>query len=158
LVQVVAEGAAMTRHAFEEALAFEGSGGHYRFHVDDRWEAQPGNLFGGFVLALVVRSAGLMSTASRPLSLACQFVRPARAGVPIEATVDSLRRGRTNELLSVTLSQADKPVTEAYVRAVDRAAGPSLGAAPASASERSAIAPAHRGRGAGAGPHTCEVL
>jgi hypothetical protein len=114
----------MTQHPFEESLAFAGSGDQYRLQVDDRWEAQPGNIFGGFVLAVVVRAAGMVSTAWRPLSMACQFVRPARVGVPIEATVVSLRRGRTNELLSVTLKQADKTIAEAYVRAVDGGPGP----------------------------------
>ena len=73
------------------------------------------------VLAVAVRAAGLVATAARPLSISCQFLRPAKVGLPIEATVVSMRRGRTNELLAVTLEQAGKTVTEAHVRAVDGA-------------------------------------
>jgi len=37
-----------------------------------------------------------------------------------------MRRGRTNELLGVTLEQTGKIITEAHVRAVDGSSGPSL--------------------------------
>jgi len=114
----------MVGQAFEEALTFSDSNGRYVLPLDDRWEAQPGNVFGGFVLAAVVRVAGLASTAARPVSLACQFLRPVVVGVPLEATVVSMRRGRTNELLEVTLTQAEKTAAMAQLRAVDDTAGP----------------------------------
>ena len=56
--------------------------------------------------------------------MACQYMRPVKVDVPIETSVVPMRRGRTNELLSVTLGQEGKVVTEAHVRAVDGGAGP----------------------------------
>lgn len=73
-----------------------------------------------------MRLAGLATNSFRPLSLACQYLRPAKVGIQTEAAVVSLRRGRTNELLAVTLSQEGKVVTEAQVRGVDSAPGPVL--------------------------------
>jgi acyl-CoA thioesterase len=117
----------LSEHLFDRALNFRGSDGTYIVEADDRWEAQPGFVFGGFLMAVVVRAAGFvagLSEPSRPLSMACQFLRPAMVAVQLEATVASMRRGRTNELLGVTVRQGGKPLVEAQVRAAVGGAGP----------------------------------
>ena len=47
----------MRQHPFERALAFSGGEGGYVLDVDDSWAGQLGHLFGGFLLAAVVRAA-----------------------------------------------------------------------------------------------------
>jgi acyl-CoA thioesterase len=109
---------------FEDALRFEGGEGAYRLLIDDRWEAQPGNVFGGFLVAVAVRAAGLVASTGAPASVACQFLRPTRTGIPLDVEVMSIRRGRTNELLAVTAVQETKTVMSAQVRVVDAGSGP----------------------------------
>jgi acyl-coenzyme A thioesterase PaaI-like protein len=109
---------------FADALRFEGGEGAYRLLIDDRWEAQPGNVFGGFLVAVAVRAAGLVASAGAPASVACQFLRPTRTGTPLDVEVTSITRGRTNELLAVTAVQETKTVMSAQVRGVDAGSGP----------------------------------
>jgi acyl-CoA thioesterase len=92
--------------------------------VGGLWEGQAGNVFGGFLLAVLIRAAGLETSAARPLSVACHYLKPTVVGEPLDVTVQSLRRGRTNELLRVSIGQAGKPTVEALVRAADGGSGP----------------------------------
>ena len=112
------------RPSFEESLALAGSAGRYTLELDDLWEGQAGTVFGGFLLAVVIRAAGLESSACRPVSVACQYLKPTAVGVPIEINVLSLKRGRLNELLRVSIVQAGKPTVEALVRGGDTGEGP----------------------------------
>lgn len=114
----------MATHVFEADLSLRGDAGRYEVTVDETWEGQPRNVYGGFLLAIVLRAAGLESTASRPVSLACQFLRPAAVGVPLDIAVTSLRRGRTTDLLGVSITQAGRIVAEAHVRAAGAGPGP----------------------------------
>jgi acyl-CoA thioesterase len=111
---------------FEDALRFEGGEGAYRLLLDDRWEGQPGNVFGGFLVAVAVRAGGLVASAGAPASVACQFLRPTRTGMALDVEVTSIRRGRTNELLAVTAAQETKTVMSAQVRVVDAGSGPTF--------------------------------
>jgi hypothetical protein len=92
--------------------------------VDEVWEGQPGNIFGGFLLSVLVRTAGLETSAAKPVSMTCQYLRPTRLGETLDISAVSMRRGRTNELLRVSISQAGKPTVEALVRAADAESGP----------------------------------
>ncbi len=114
----------LSPHAFETALSLRGADGQYQLELDRTWEGQPGNVWGGFLLAVVLRAAGLTATATRPVSAASQFLRPAAIGEPLDINVVSLRRGRTSELLAVSVGQAGKTVVEAQIRATDGGSGP----------------------------------
>jgi acyl-CoA thioesterase len=112
-------------HFFTKALDLDGVAGRYGVEVDETvWEGQAGTVFGALLLAIVVRAAGIESSAARPVSMACQYMRPTVIGVPLEIEVASLRRGRTNELLRVAIGQAGKPTVEALVRTADGDSGP----------------------------------
>jgi acyl-CoA thioesterase len=114
-----------TLHPFETVMSsFSGGDGTYALHVDELWEGQPGNVFGGFLVASVVRAAGLESTMPRPVSSSCQFLRPATVGAELEFEVVSLRRGRSSELVRVSISQQGKEVVEAQVRTALGGDGP----------------------------------
>lgn len=116
----------MATHVFDADLSLRGDAGRYELTVDSTWQGQPGIVYGGFLLAIVLRAAGLDSSASRPVSLACQFLRPAVIDVPLEIAVTSMRRGRTTDLLSVSITQAGKAVAEAHVRAAEPGSGPAF--------------------------------
>ena len=114
----------MSAHPFEESLILTGSAGRYQLEIGDTWEGQRGKAYGGFAAAAVLRAAGLMSSASRPASFTCQFLRPVALMVPCQFDVASLRRGRTSDLLSVSVSQSGEPVLHGLVRTVDESTGP----------------------------------
>jgi acyl-CoA thioesterase len=113
-------------HAFEDWLNLQGSDGHYELVVTPTWEGQPGLVFGGFSLAILLRAAGLECTSGRPASLACHFLRPLNIGVPVEVEVTPIRQGRTSDLLRVSLLQSGKHAVESLVRTVTSTAGPAL--------------------------------
>ena len=52
----------LSPHAFETALSLSGADGQYQLELDRTWEGQPGNVWGGFLLAVVLRAAGLTAT------------------------------------------------------------------------------------------------
>jgi len=108
--------------------SFAGGDGAYSLHVDELWEGQPGNVFGGFLVAAAVRASGLVSELTRPVSSSCQFLRPAAVAAPLDLAVESLRRGRTSELVRVSISQQGKPVVEAQVRTALDGDGPDCAA------------------------------
>jgi acyl-CoA thioesterase len=120
----VARRRALVAHLFEESLVLTGSSGRYELEIGSTWEGQRGKAYGGFAAAAVLRAAGLLSSASRPASFACQFLRPVALMVPCEFDVVSLRRGRTSDLLSVSVSQSGKPALHGLVRTVDESTGP----------------------------------
>jgi acyl-CoA thioesterase len=114
----------LSPHAFETSLSLSGADGQYELELDRTWEGQPGAVWGGFLLAVVLRAAGLTATVSRPVSAASQFLRPAAVGQPLDINVVSLRRGRTSELLAVSVGQAGRTVVEAQIRASEGGSGP----------------------------------
>jgi acyl-CoA thioesterase len=109
---------------FERSLTLEGTSGRYSLDVDEVWEGQPGNIFGGFLLGVLVRTAGLETSAAKPVSMTCQYLRPTRLGETLDISAVSMRRGRNNELLRVSIGQAGKPTVEALVRTADAESGP----------------------------------
>ncbi len=114
----------------EDFLCLNGSDGTYQLSVSSTWEGQPGLVFGGFTLAILLRAAGLECAAGRPVSLACQFVRPLMIETPIHIEVTALRRGRTSDLLHVSLGQSDKSAVEAMIRTTMTTTGPVVVAQP----------------------------
>jgi acyl-CoA thioesterase len=111
-------------HLFESSLSLEGGDGHYELLVDPTWEGQPGVVYGGFTLAVVVRAAGLESSAGRPVSLACQFLRALTPTEPVNIEVTAIRRGRASDLLQVTLTQSGKTAVVALIRTTTASSGP----------------------------------
>jgi acyl-CoA thioesterase len=106
-----------------DELALDGDDGRYRVVVPSRWEGIPGSTFGGFVAAVALRAVGLVAEIPRPASAACQFLRPTVPEVPVDVTVEVLRRGRRDELLRVVLAQQGSATFEAAVRTADRDEG-----------------------------------
>ncbi len=104
-------------------LSLRGTDGSYALDVPRGWEGAPGTVYGGYLAAAVVRAAGMVTSALRPASLGCQFVRPCTLDGPLRIDVASLRRGRTSDLLHVAVSQREKLCVEADVRAVDSTPG-----------------------------------
>jgi acyl-CoA thioesterase len=116
----------MAPHPFEESLALTGEAGDYEVTVDHKWEAQPGTVYGGFLVGVALRAAGMVSTAAQPVSVASQFLRPAMIGKPLQIAARSVRRGRSSDLVAVSITQDAKPVLDAQVRAANAGPGPQL--------------------------------
>jgi acyl-CoA thioesterase len=110
---------------FEQSLDFRGSDGHYGLVVDESWEARPGVVYGGFSVGILVRAAGLECPTGRPASVACQFLRPLLVNEPIVVAADRVRKGRSSELIRVSLSQAGKLSIEGLIRTTSATDGPS---------------------------------
>jgi acyl-CoA thioesterase len=119
-----------TSHIFEGSLRLDGSGGRYDLMVDPTWEGQPGVVYGGFTLAVLLRAAGCEGTSGRPASLACQFLRPLTLGEPVRIDVTALRRGRSSDLFQLSVTQSSKLAVEALVRTTTATVGPELAARP----------------------------
>ena len=81
-------------------------------------------MYGGFSVAMIVRSAGLESSSGRPVSLACQFVRPLLVNHSVDIGVIAVRKGRSSELLRVSLMQSGKLAVEALMRTSSATEGP----------------------------------
>lgn len=62
---------------------------------------------GGHVTALALRAAGEATDQARPVSMTCHFVRVGKFD-DVNIHVESLKKGRRNELLRVDLKQDDK--------------------------------------------------
>ena len=111
-------------HIFEQSLDFRGTDGLYDLVVPTMWEGQPGVVYGGFTLSCIVRAAGLESTVGRPISLACQFLRPLLIDEPLRIEVTPVRKGRSSDLLHLALSQSDKLAVDAQIRTSAATIGP----------------------------------
>jgi acyl-CoA thioesterase len=122
--------AVLAPHVFEQSLTLDGAGGQYKLKVPPVWEGQPGLVYGGFALAAIVRVAGSETTAGRPVSVACQFLRPLVIDEVIQFDVAAVRRGRSSDLLRVSLSQSGKPAVDAQVRTTSASDGPTSAAEP----------------------------
>jgi hypothetical protein len=77
---------------------------------------------GGYVAGIALRAAGAAASFPRPVSFACQFLRPAQVGA-VDANVESLKRTKRTESLRVTLSQEDVPLLGALVWTTDEFTG-----------------------------------
>ena len=117
-------------HLFQASLDLDGAGGHYEQVVPAAWEGQPGLVYGGFTLATVVRAAGLESATGRPASVMCQFLRPVAVEDPIRIDVTPVRRGRSSDLLHVSLIQSNRLAVDAQVRTTTATSGPEIPASP----------------------------
>jgi acyl-CoA thioesterase len=109
---------------FEQSLDFRGSDGRYELVVDKSWEANPGVVYGGFSVGILVRVAGLECSAGRPASVACQFLRPLLVDEPVAVEAHQLRKGRSSELFRVSLIQAGKLCIEGLIRTTSATDGP----------------------------------
>ena len=117
------------KHVFEASLDFEGADGRYRLLVPPVWEGQPRLVYGGFSLAIALRAAGHECAVGRPVSVACQFIRPLAISEPIDVDVDPIREGRSSAFVRVSLRQLGKLAVESSVRTSTAAIGPSVPAA-----------------------------
>jgi acyl-CoA thioesterase II len=88
------------------------SGGHYSIPLSPEWCVWSPQ--GGYLMAVVVRAAGLATELPLPLSLACHFLSVPRLAAA-ELQITSLRRVRTAESLRVTMTQDGRPILEALV-------------------------------------------
>jgi acyl-CoA thioesterase len=120
----------VVQHVFEQSLRLEGGNGHYELVVPPMWEGQAGIVYGGFTLSCIVRVAGLESTTGRPASLACQFLRPLLIAEPLSIDVTPLRKGRSSDLLHLSVSQAGKLAVDAQLRTSAGTSGPTYRAEP----------------------------
>lgn len=100
-----------------------GGEGRYEVVPPDSWSGFPGQVFGGFVGALLVRAAGCEAVLPAPATLTAMFLRPVAAGVTLELGVTPVRRGRAVEVLRVVGHQQGRQVVEALVQAVAPADG-----------------------------------
>lgn len=88
------------------------SGHRYRAAVSEDW-----NLWGpvgGYVASLALRAAGAHTGMSRPASLSCHYLAPARFEA-VDIEVRSMRMSRRAESLSVLITQAEMPILQALV-------------------------------------------
>lgn len=105
------------------------TGHRYRAAVSEEW-----NLWGpvgGYVASLALRAAGAHTGMSRPASLSCHYLAPARFDT-VDIEVRSMRMSRRAESLSVVITQARMPILQALVWTVAaHVAGPEDELAPA---------------------------
>jgi acyl-CoA thioesterase II len=90
-----------------------GESGSYKAFVSPAWEIWGPN--GGYMASIALRAAAAESHLKQPVSIYCQFLRPARFDW-LDAQVSVVQRGRRSESIRVSLAQAGKPVLEALVR------------------------------------------
>ncbi len=85
-------------------------------------QAREGRAFGGLILAQAASAAGRTVGPSALHSLHAHFLRPAKAGVPIEYNVERVRDGRTFTARRVLACQAEETicdVTASFARPED---------------------------------------
>lgn len=97
--------------------AVDGENGRYKAVLSEDWRIWGPN--GGYVASVALRAAGRHTgiDGARPVSLTCQFLRPARFDA-VDIEVTTLRRTRRAEAMRVELTQGGEPVLEAQVWAV----------------------------------------
>jgi hypothetical protein len=98
------------------SLAFDPTQpGHFNVHLDPAWSSLVG-MHGGYLAAIVIRAAEIVS-GDRPIrTVTTSFLRPACSG-PAEVSVELVRHGRAITNLSVTLMQESKDVVISQVTA-----------------------------------------
>jgi acyl-CoA thioesterase len=106
--------------ALDRATDLEGEAGRYSIRLSEDWEIWGPS--GGYLAALALRAAGACAEIPRPASFYCHFLSPP-AFEEVELAVAALKRGRRSESLSVTMTQAGKPVFIALVRTAAEAPG-----------------------------------
>ena len=82
----------------ERVMALTGQGGEYQVDIDGNWCVW--SPAGGYLMALVLRAAGLETAFSTPLALTCHFLGAPKLA-EAQLTVGSLRRTRVAESMHV---------------------------------------------------------
>ena len=95
---------------FEADTRVSGGDGRYTATLVDDWAIWGPN--GGYIASVALRAAGAESAFSRPATFKCQFLAPGRFDA-VDITVQSIRRGRNAEALSVVLTQGDRTLLSA---------------------------------------------
>ncbi|MEM7016355.1 MAG: thioesterase family protein [Pseudomonadota bacterium] len=89
-----------------------GTNGLYHGTLSEDWRIWSPN--GGYLMAMVLRAAGLASDWPKPLSIMCQFLTAGQFA-PVELQVTSLRKTRVAEALRISMMQGDRPLVESLV-------------------------------------------
>lgn len=99
--------------AFDEAIAVEGADGQYSADLspDYRTMVAP---FGGYIAAVLLRTAGAHSSLPKPASMYCHFLNAADSA-PVDLEVATRRKSSRAEAMRVTMRQSDKLIAEAMV-------------------------------------------
>jgi acyl-CoA thioesterase-2 len=81
------------------------------------WEIWGPN--GGYIASIALRAAGAATELARPATFSCLFLGVGSFDSDIDIDVISVRRAKRAEALRVCITQADRPLLEAHVWAVD---------------------------------------
>jgi acyl-CoA thioesterase len=106
--------------SLDEATRLEGDSGRYSIRLDDAWEIWGPS--GGYLAAIALRAAGAGAEIPRPAGFYCHFLS-SPAFDEVELTVETLKRGRRSESVSVRMTQEGRPVLQALVRTAAEAPG-----------------------------------
>jgi acyl-CoA thioesterase len=106
--------------SLEEATDLEGGDGRYSIDLDEAWEIWGPS--GGYLAALTLCAAGREAEIPRPASYYCHFLTSPDFD-RVELEVETVRRGRRSESLTVRMTQAGKDVLFAMVRTAADAPG-----------------------------------
>ncbi len=104
----------------ERVMALTGQGGEYQVDIDGNWCVW--SPAGGYLMALVLRAAGLETAFSTPLALTCHFLGAPKLA-EAQLTVGSLRRTRVAESMHVSMTQEGRPILEALLWAGETVEG-----------------------------------
>lgn len=102
-----------------EDTEVSGANGRYRAVLSPAWEGLAGIPAGGYLAALALRAAEAEAHMPRPVSLHCQFLKPARSGEEVQLAVKTLRVTKRTRALRVSLVQSSETVLEALVWTAD---------------------------------------
>ena len=110
---------------FDDDTALAPSGpGVWELEISDRWNVGP-TPNGGFLMALLVRAAGQLSTQPHPLTVTAHFLSRTEPG-PATVRARALKQGRTVSTLEMALIQGDRERVHALATFgdLDRQHGP----------------------------------
>jgi acyl-CoA thioesterase len=100
--------------------AVEHGDGQFLARIDPEWCVWSPN--GGYLIAIALRAAQLVTVFPRPLSLACHFLSVPAVG-DARLTVTVLRRARTAESLLVSMFQQDRAILSVMLWAGEPVSG-----------------------------------
>jgi acyl-CoA thioesterase-2 len=103
----------VTDAEFETAI--DGADGEYSASLSPHYVTpEAGGPFGGYLAALLLRTAGRQSTLTRPASFHCVFLNAASIE-RVDLEVTTLRSSSRAEALRVSMTQGGKPIADALV-------------------------------------------
>jgi len=98
----------------------EGSDGDYKAELSAEWEIWGPN--GGYLAAVAMRAAASEARIPRPVAFSCHFLGVARFAA-VELRVVAAQRGRRAESLSVSMTQAGRPILSGMLRTASHGPG-----------------------------------